>query len=62
MLIFSVGFQLNDPQLIMDIFVDCKDPVMQKQLAFMLGRHQHFLAVRNFKCVFFSSSKSAFAF
>ena len=42
-----LALQLNDSKLILEIFQECKDPVMQKQLAFMLGRHQHFLAVSN---------------
>ncbi|XP_074660514.1 26S proteasome non-ATPase regulatory subunit 2-like [Tubulanus polymorphus] len=34
------AMQLNDMELIEDIFTSCKDPMMQKQLAFMLGRQQ----------------------
>jgi len=41
-----LALQLNDSKLIQEIFMDCKDPIMQKQLAFMLGRQQHFLPVR----------------
>jgi len=38
-----LALQINDPALVMDIFEGCKDEVMQKQLAFMLGSHHHFL-------------------
>merc|ERR1719195_1369338 len=38
-----LALQLNDHQLIREIFTDCNDPTLQKQLAFMLGRQQHFL-------------------
>jgi len=38
-----LALQINDPKLVMEIFVGCPDPVMQKQLAFMLGSHHHFL-------------------
>lgn len=30
---------LNDMELVEDIFTSCKDVVVQKQMAFMLGRH-----------------------
>ena len=46
-----LALQLNDPKLILEIFQDCKEPIMQKQLAFMLGRHQHFLAVSSRLCI-----------
>lgn len=35
--------QINNTELVQEIFLDCKDPIVQKQMAFMLGRHQHFL-------------------
>ena len=35
--------QLNDMESIKDIFLSCKDSVMQKQMAYMLGRQQVFL-------------------
>ncbi|KAJ9574000.1 hypothetical protein L9F63_008597, partial [Diploptera punctata] len=38
-----VAMQLNDMQLIEEIFTSCNDVSMQKQLAFMLGRQQIFL-------------------
>jgi len=38
-----LALQLNDPDLVGAIFLECKDPVLQKQLAYMLGRQQHFL-------------------
>lgn len=38
-----LALQLNDPLLVTDIFNDCEDPVMQKQLGFMLARQHHFL-------------------
>ena len=34
---------MNDPEKVKEIFLSCQDPIMQKQLAFMLGRHQHYL-------------------
>ncbi|XP_078522214.1 26S proteasome non-ATPase regulatory subunit 2 [Lissotriton helveticus] len=34
---------LNDMELVEDIFTSCKDVVVQKQMAFMLGRHGVFL-------------------
>ena len=33
-----LALQLNDPDLVRAIFLECKDPVLQKQLAYMLGR------------------------
>merc|ERR1711981_392078 len=38
-----LALQLNEKELVREIFTDCKDPTLQKQLAFMLGRQQHFL-------------------
>jgi len=38
-----LALQLNDHQLVKEIFMECKDAILQKQLAFMLGRQQHFL-------------------
>lgn len=38
-----IALQMNDPVKVQEIFHSCQDPVMQKQLAFMLGRHQHYL-------------------
>jgi len=38
-----LALQLNEKALVREIFLDCKDPILQKQLAFMLGRQQHFL-------------------
>ncbi|XP_078333665.1 26S proteasome non-ATPase regulatory subunit 2-like [Crassostrea virginica] len=37
------AMQLNDIALIEEIFLSCKDILMQKQLAYMLGRQQIFL-------------------
>ncbi|KAL8579194.1 26S proteasome non-ATPase regulatory subunit 2 [Nucella lapillus] len=37
------AMQLNDMNLIEEIFLSCKDLVMQKQLSYMLGRQQIFL-------------------
>ncbi|PVD33955.1 hypothetical protein C0Q70_05217 [Pomacea canaliculata] len=37
------ALQLNDMKLIQDIFISCKDRVVQKQLAYILGRQQVFL-------------------
>ena len=33
-----LALQLNEPQLVREIFLECKDSTLQKQLAFMLGR------------------------
>merc|ERR1711981_657166 len=38
-----LALQLNDHQLVKEIFMECKDAILQKQLAYMLGRQQHFL-------------------
>merc|ERR1712180_297274 len=38
-----IALQMNDPAKVQEIFQSCQDPIMQKQLAFMLGRHQHYL-------------------
>jgi len=38
-----IALQMNDPSKVQEIFLSCQDPIMQKQLAFMLGRHQHYL-------------------
>lgn len=35
--------QMNDMELILEVFTNCKDPAVQKQLAFILGRQQLFL-------------------
>lgn len=39
-----LALQLNDESLVRKIFLDCKDELMQKQLAYMLGRQHFFLA------------------
>ena len=33
-----LALQLSEPQLVREIFLECKDSTLQKQLAFMLGR------------------------
>ncbi|XP_022096378.1 26S proteasome non-ATPase regulatory subunit 2-like [Acanthaster planci] len=38
-----LAIQLNDMELVEDIFTTCKDSLMQKQLAYMLGAQQIFL-------------------
>jgi len=38
-----LALQLNDKAMVEDLFNSCTDPVIQKQLAFMLGRHQFYL-------------------
>uniref|UniRef100_A0A646QHD2 26S proteasome non-ATPase regulatory subunit 2 n=1 Tax=Hemiscolopendra marginata TaxID=943146 RepID=A0A646QHD2_9MYRI len=38
-----LAMMLNDSQLIEEIFTSCKDTILQKQMAFMLGRQQIFL-------------------
>uniref|UniRef100_A0A0V0G3B6 26S proteasome non-ATPase regulatory subunit 2 n=1 Tax=Triatoma dimidiata TaxID=72491 RepID=A0A0V0G3B6_TRIDM len=35
-----LAMQLNKPQLMIDIFNKCEDPLVRKQLAFMVGRQQ----------------------
>lgn len=37
--------QLNDHQLIEEIFTSCQDVSVQKQLAFMLGRQQIYIEI-----------------
>ncbi|XP_060516372.1 26S proteasome non-ATPase regulatory subunit 2 [Cylas formicarius] len=41
-----LAMQLNDHSLIEEIFVSCNDTTVQKQLAFMLGRQQIFVEIR----------------
>merc|ERR1712106_1135601 len=38
-----LALQLNDKDLVEDVFNSCSDSIVQKQLAFMLGRHQFYL-------------------
>merc|ERR1712106_1227589 len=38
-----LALQLNDKDLVEDVFNSCSDSIAQKQLAFMLGRHQFYL-------------------
>merc|ERR1719209_2831238 len=38
-----LALQLNDRELVEELFNSCPDPIVQKQLAYMLGRHQFFL-------------------
>jgi len=38
-----LALQLNDKTIVEDLFNSCPDPIVQKQLAFMLGRHQFYL-------------------
>jgi len=38
-----LALQLNDKAIVEDLFNSCPDPIVQKQLAFMLGRHQFYL-------------------
>merc|ERR1719445_1983288 len=38
-----LALQLNDKKLVEELFNSCTDPIIQKQLAFMLGRHQFYL-------------------
>jgi len=38
-----LALQLNDKAIVEELFNSCPDPVVQKQLAFMLGRHQFYL-------------------
>jgi 26S proteasome regulatory subunit N1 len=40
-----LALQLNDPELVREIFVSCPDRMIQKQLAFVLGRQQHYLTL-----------------
>ncbi|KAK3103587.1 hypothetical protein FSP39_020371 [Pinctada imbricata] len=41
------AMQLNDMALVEEIFTSCKDSLMQKQLAYMLGRQQIFLELND---------------
>uniref|UniRef100_A0A8C9SC40 26S proteasome non-ATPase regulatory subunit 2 n=1 Tax=Scleropages formosus TaxID=113540 RepID=A0A8C9SC40_SCLFO len=38
-----LALMLNDVELVEDIFTSCKDIIIQKQMAYMLGRHGMFL-------------------
>ena len=38
-----MALQLNDRALVEELFNSCPDPIVQKQLAYMLGRHQFYL-------------------
>merc|ERR1712013_855904 len=38
-----LALQLNDKALVEELFNSCPDPIVQKQLAYMLGRHQFYL-------------------
>lgn len=38
-----VAMQINDPELIKAVFMECPDPLLQKQLAYMMGRQQHYM-------------------
>ncbi|KAK5639354.1 hypothetical protein RI129_011846 [Pyrocoelia pectoralis] len=40
-----LAMQLNDHQLIEEIFTSCKDTAIQKQLAFILGRQQIYIEI-----------------
>ncbi|KAK9502033.1 hypothetical protein O3M35_012641 [Rhynocoris fuscipes] len=42
-----LAMQLNKPQLMIDIFNKCEDPLVRKQLAFMVGRQQLSLELSN---------------
>ncbi|KAK7098872.1 26S proteasome non-ATPase regulatory subunit 2-like [Littorina saxatilis] len=41
------AMQLNDMKLVEEIFMSCKDVIMQKQLSYMLGRQQIFLELND---------------
>jgi len=38
-----LALQLNDKQMVEELFNSCSDPIIQKQISFMLGRHQFYL-------------------
>merc|ERR1719499_2194998 len=38
-----LALHLNDKALVEELFNSCPDPIVQKQLAYMLGRHQFYL-------------------
>jgi len=40
-----LALQLNDRELVEELFNSCTDAIVQKQLCYMLGRHQFFLEV-----------------
>ena len=35
-----LALQLNDKALVEEIFLSCQDGIVQRQLAYMLGKHQ----------------------
>lgn len=43
------AIMLNDVELIRSIFLGCKDTLVQKQMAILLGRHQIFLELESEK-------------
>lgn len=43
------AIMLNDVELIRSVFLGCKDTLVQKQMAILLGRHQIFLELDNEK-------------
>ena len=45
-----LALMLNDIELTREIFISCPDRLMQKQLAFMLGRQQVFLDLEDSDC------------
>ena len=42
-----LALQLNDKDMVEDLFNSCTDGVIQKQLAYMLGRHQFYLELKD---------------
>merc|ERR1712117_152414 len=38
-----LALQLNDKKMVEDLFNSCSDAIIQKQLAYMLGRHQFYM-------------------
>jgi len=42
-----LALQLNDKALVEELFNSCSDPIVQKQLCFMLGRHQFCLELND---------------
>lgn len=42
-----LALQLNDKDMVEDLFNSCTDGIIQKQLAYMLGRHQFYLELKD---------------
>lgn len=66
---FGKGFEalrcaimLNDIELIRSIMLNCKDPLEQKQMAILLGRHQIFLELEDQKLAELNSNVNLYQY